>query len=288
MKRRRRLAGSNPCLFVASLGFVAMAMAQAPPPAGPAAGGPPPDGPPGAPAAPFALPPLPADAPRPSPDPRNLEGTWFHGQPLMFRMETDMYGSPLPFTTKGRRIRDRRVKSTYEDGLPYVNASAECKPPGQPWQLDLNFPFQIYQSSKEIVFVFQEYHGIWNIRMNQPHRRSGRREYFGDSVGRWDGDTLVVDTIGYKQGLWLDVDGTPTSAKVHVVQRIRRIDYGDPKLEIVTRIDDSEMYTSPWSMVRIYAWRPDKMIFDEYNCEWQVGAPDGLARYGLVPEPPEE
>jgi len=54
-----------------------MAMAQAPPPEGPPAGGPPPDGPPGAPAAPFALPPLPADSPRPSPDPRNLEGTWF-------------------------------------------------------------------------------------------------------------------------------------------------------------------------------------------------------------------
>ena len=83
-----------------------IAVAQAPPPPGTPAGGPPPE----APAAPFALPPLPPDAPKPSPDPRNLEGTWFHGQPLVFRIETDMYGSPLPFTVKGRRIRDRRVK----------------------------------------------------------------------------------------------------------------------------------------------------------------------------------
>ena len=269
-------------LLVASLVFVGMAVAQAQPPSGPPRDSAPPGG-----APPPALPPLPADAPKPSPDPRNLEGTWFHDQRLVFRVETDLYGNRLPFTAKGQRIRDRRVKSTYEDGLPYANASAECKPPGQTWQLDLNFPFQIYQSSKEIVFVFQEYHGMWNIRMNQPHRNSGPREYFGDSVGRWDGDTLVVDTVRYKQGLWIDVDGTPTSAEAHLIQRIRRIDYGGPKLEILTTVDDPEMYTTPWSIVRTFAWRPDKVIFEEYNCEWQVGTPGALTRYGLVPEPEE-
>jgi len=85
----------------------------------------------------------------------------------------------------------------------------------------------------------------------------------------------------------VDVDGTPASAQAHVTHRIRRIDYGGPRLEIVTTNDDPELYKAPWSIVRTFAWRPDKMIFDEYNCEWQVGTPDGLSRYGLVPEPPE-
>jgi hypothetical protein len=234
------------------------------------------------------LPALPADAPKPSPDPRNFEGTWYHGAALIFRNEQDMYGNPLPFSDRGRRLRDRRVKATYVDQSPYSNASAECDPPGQPWQMDLNFPFQVYQSKSAITFLFQEYHGIWNIRLNQAHRTSGARAYMGDSVAHWDGDTLVVDTIGYKRPLWIDVDGTPASANAHLVSRIRKINYGTPKLEIVTTIDDPEMYTAPWSIVRAFTWRPDMADFTEYNCEYQVGAPGGVSRYGLLPEPPED
>jgi hypothetical protein len=176
------------------------------------------------------LPPLPPTAPQPPSDPRNLEGTWFHDQLVETLIRHDMYGNPLPFSEKGRRIRDDRVKAGYVDQLPYANAAAECIPPGQPWQMDLNFPFQIFQSKDTVTFVFQEYHGVWTVRLNQPHRSAGPLEYMGDSVGHWDGDTLVVDTLGYKRALWLDVDGTPASSKAHLVLRIRRIDYGTPRL----------------------------------------------------------
>ena len=233
------------------------------------------------------LPPLPQTAPKPPSDPHNLEGTWFHDQLLETRIEHDMYGNPLPFNAKGQRILDDRVKATYVNQLPYANASAECIPPGQPWQIDLNFPFQIFQSKNDVTFVFQEYHGIWTIRMNQPHRSAGPSEYMGDSVGHWEGDTLVVDTLGYKRSLWVDVDGTPVSSKANLVFRIRRIDYGTPKLEIITTVDDPELYTAPWSMVRTYRWRPDMTDFVEYNCEHQVGTAAGVSRYGLTPEPPE-
>jgi hypothetical protein len=108
----------------------------------------------------------------------------------------------------------------------------------------------------------------------------------GDSVGHWDGNTLVIDTINFKRPLWLDVDGTPTSNDVHLIQRIRKINEGGAMLEIVTTIDDPEMYAAPWSEVRIYAWRPDKQTFAEYNCEEQVGDAHGVDRYGMVPEPP--
>ncbi|MDB6014892.1 MAG: hypothetical protein JWL65_7142 [Gammaproteobacteria bacterium] len=235
-----------------------------------------------------ATPPLPPNAPQPAADPHDLQGTWFHDQPLIFRITKDEYGKKLPYSPKGQRILDRRVKATYQDGTPYANASAACLPPGQQWQLDLNMPFQLYQRRNEIDFLFEEYHGAWKIRMNQPHRTSGPREYMGDSVGHWDGSTLVVDTTGYKLPLWLDVDGTPASRNAHIVHRIRKIEYGVPKLEITTTIDDPEMYTAPWSNVRTFAWRPDMARFHEYNCEHQVGAPGGVSRYGLTTEPPEE
>ena len=269
---------------------------QGPPPAGP--GGGPPAGGQGAAqpgeqegyamirdAAPVLPPAANAAVPR---DPRNLEGTWFHDQPLVFRITRDMYEHRLPYTPKGQAILDRRVKATYEDTTPFANASAECKPPGQQWQLDLNMPFQVFQAKREIDFLFEEYHGAWRIRMDQPHRASGPREYFGDSVGHWDGDTLVVDTIHYRRGLWLDVDGTPASEDAHVVHRIRKVEVGTPHLEIVTSVDDPKLYTRTWSVVRTYEWRPDMASFAEYNCEHQVGGPGGVSRYGLVPEPDED
>jgi hypothetical protein len=234
-------------------------------------------------------PPLPVDAPQPAPDPHNLEGTWFHDEPLVFRITHDVFGKKLPYTPKGQRIFDRRVKANYQDGTPYSNASAECLPPGQQWQLDLNMPFQIYQRPQEIDFVFEEYHGLWKIRMNQSHRpASAPRDYMGDSVGHWDGSTLVVDTIGYKWGLWLAVDGTPTSRDAHIVHRIRKIDQGGARLEILTTIDDPQLYSAPWTNARSYGWRPDMASFKEYDCERQVGVPGAAERYGMVPEPTDE
>lgn len=228
------------------------------------------------------LPPLPADAPRPATEPRNLEGSWVHDQRTIARIEQDMYGNKLPFTPKGRGVRDRRVKATYVEGAPYANASTECKPPGHTWQFELHTPLQIYQTKNVMVVLFEDYRGVWNIRMNAPHR--DRREYMGDSVGHWDGDTLVVETTHYKQPLWLDLDGTPASKNARLVFRIRRIDYGNPKLEIITTVYDAEYYSAPWSMVRTFAWRPDMANFQEYNCEWQAGAPDKV-EYGLATEP---
>jgi len=284
------------CLLAVVLAGSALAQAPAGAPPGVPPGAPaglppggPPQGPPGAPpGGPPPPPPLPANAPKAPADPRNLEGTWSHEQMLVFRINTDMYGDPLPYNDRGRRLMDRRVKATYVDQIPVSNASAECLPPGQPWQMDLNFPFQIYQDKDVISLLFQEYHGAWHIRMNGQHRKDGQREYFGDSIAHWDGNTLVVATTNYRRSLWLDVDGTPASVNAGLTFRIRKVDLGGTKLEVVVTVDDPWYYTKPWSIVRLYAWRPDMANFSEYNCENQVGAKGGVSQYGLVPEPPEE
>ena len=301
MTMHRVATNAAACLLAVVLAGSALAQppAGAPPggppgappgaPTGLPPGGPPP-GPPGAIAGngPPTIPPLAANAPKAPADPRNLEGTWNHDQMLVFRNNVDMYGEPLPYNPRGRRLMDRRVKATYVDQLPVSNASAECLPPGQPWQMDLNFPFQIYQDKDVVSLLFQEYHGAWHIRMNGQHRKDTKREYFGDSIGHWDGDTLVVDTTNYRRSLWLDVDGTPASVNAHLSFRIRKVELGGTKLEVVVTVDDPWYYTKPWSMVRVYAWRPDMANFAEYNCENQVGAKGGVSQYGLVPEAPEE
>jgi hypothetical protein len=70
--------------------------------------------------------------------------------------------------------------------------------------------------------------------------------YNGYSIGKWDGDTLVVQSIGFKDGLWLDVSGTPLTDAAKVTERFRRPSFG--KLEIEVTIDDPKAYTKPWSI----------------------------------------
>jgi len=231
--------------------------------------------------------PVPPGVELPSSDPRNIEGTWFHNQPLEFRIQKDMLGRALPYTMEGAKVLERRVVSLHA-GKPYSNASAICRPPGQQWQHDLNMPFQIFQSKDWIEIVFMEYHGRWKIVLNPAASpKPATKEYMGYSVGRWDGDTLVVETTDFKQGMWLDVDGTPISRDAKMIHRIRKVDYGErrPYLEVQTTVIDPKYYTHAWSVVRSWGWNPDAALFREYNCEEQVGDPSGGPDAGLIPEP---
>jgi hypothetical protein len=68
----------------------------------------------------------------------------------------------------------------------------------------------------------------------------------GYSIGKWDGDTLVVDSIGFRDGQWLDMSGTPLTDAAKVRERIRRPDFGH--LEVEVTVDDSKAYTRPWTV----------------------------------------
>jgi len=254
------------------------------PPGGP--NGAPGAGPPGAggatpPASFFNLPPLPADAPQPSPDPRNFDGTWYHEAALQFQITTDMFGSKLPFTDAGRKVEQRRVKSL-KTGTPFINASALCLPMGQPWQMDLNMPFHVLQTKDRLDLAFEEYHGLVQIVLDPA--KALPAAYMGSSVAHWDGNTLVVETTSFKDGLWLDVDGTPASKNAKLTMRIRKVKSDHWFLEVEFTLDDPTYYTRAWSWMRDYSWRPDMTLFHEYNCELQTGAKDGVDP-SLVPEP---
>ena len=229
----------------------------------------------------LIMPPVPADAPQPAPDPHDLDGTWFHEGLLQFQITTDMFGNKLPYTDAGRKVAQRRVKSL-KTGTPFINASALCLPVGQPWQMDLNMPFHIFQSNDRLDFAFEEYHGLMQVVMDPA--KALPAAYMGSSVGHWDGDTLVVETTRFKDGLWLDVDGTPASTNAKLTMRIRKVKSDHWFLEVEFTLDDPSYYKHSWSWMRDYSWRPDMTLFHEYNCELQTGAKDGVDP-SLVPEP---
>ena len=85
----------------------------------------------------------------------------------------------------------------------------------------------------------------------------------GYSVGRWEGDTLVVETTGFKDGLWLDTNGHPLTDKARTTERIRRPDYGH--LEVQITVDDPGAYTRPWTVTRQLTLSVDTELI-EYIC----------------------
>jgi len=232
----------------------------------------------------MMAPPLPANAREPSSDPRDFDGVWFHGARLVSQMKTDMFGYATPFNELGKQVMERRIKSL-KDGTPFVNASAKCLPVGIPWQMDLNMPFQIFQSKDRFDVLFEEYHGLVTIALDPA--KAPEAGYMGRSVAHWDGDTLVVETAGFKDGLWLDVNGTPASKYAKLTSRIRKVKSDKWYLEFVNTLDDPTYYTRPWSWVRDYDWRPDMALFRDYNCELQTGAKGGVDP-SLIPEPEDD
>ena len=88
--------------------------------------------------------------------------------------------------------------------------------------------------------------------------------YYGYSTGRWEGDTLVVETSGFRDDGWLDIDGTPMTEKAKMTERFRRVSYG--RMEIDITVDDPKAYTKPWTVRHNQVFMPDQEII-EFICE---------------------
>jgi hypothetical protein len=139
-----------------------------------------------------------------------------------------------------------------------VTASNACWPSGVPQIYNLREPTQILQTKDKIVIIHQRDHQVQWIWLNQPHSKNVTPSWYGESVGHWEGDTLVVDTIGIKAHELSVADpwGTPHSDKLHVVERWRLGNDKDGKfIEIILSISDPEMF-KPWKAQVVF--RPNR------------------------------
>ena len=97
------------------------------------------------------------------------------------------------------------------------------------------------------------------------HPKDLAPSYYGHSIGRWDGDTLVVRTNGLRDGLWLDVAGSPMTDAATIAERIRRPRFGT--LEVAFSVDDPKAYTRPWTVVLTQSLAVDVELVDEVCLE---------------------
>jgi len=123
-----------------------------------------------------------------------------------------------------------------------VDPAWYCQPPGVP---RVGPPQKIVQTAKELVFLYDDLNGNFFrvVRMNAPHRTDIEASAHGDSVGRWEGDTLVVDVTNLDETTWLSDNGLFHSDKTHVIERLRR--EGDTLHYDVT-VEDPVVFSEPW------------------------------------------
>lgn len=191
-------------------------------------------------------------APRPGPphDPHDLNGIWLlvgpgdNGHP-----ESQWSPEKLPFTPAGRTLFDsRKPGKGPRAGLP-ANGNdplSNANVPGLLRTLVYSRPFQLIQAGDKTVQLFEWFRiwrEIWTDDRKMPEDPGPR--FYGYSVGKWDGDTFVVETTGLDSRLWGDEWGMPFSEDMVVTERWHRLDRDN--MELTATFNDPKMYTKPWT-----------------------------------------
>ena len=140
---------------------------------------------------------------------------------------------------------------------------ARCLPGGVPRSAP--YHTQYVQTPKVLLMLIEgNIHSFRQIFLDRTaHPKNLEPLWYGDSIGQWDGDTLVVDTVGFNDRFWFDMAGHPHTTQLHVVERYHRRDYGN--MDIKVTIDDPGAYSKPWVSNRV-ATLETQIDLSEYVC----------------------
>jgi len=163
------------------------------------------------------------------------------------------------------------AKALYEDRQTHrLEPHARCKPSGAVRQMQTPYGVEFVELPEiHRVYIFDvggphTYREIYMDRRDHPANLPPT--YYGHSVGWWEGDTLVVDTVGYNEDFWVDRGGTPTTDKLHTIERFTRT--SDNTMVYEATIDDPLAYTKPFTGRLNLRWEDGTELF-EYVCQEQ-------------------
>jgi hypothetical protein len=215
--------------------------------------------------------------PPPGPAPRNAEGrvllggatakdkgVWLPGGGGFQGVQSQ---EPVPFQPWAKAVLDDRLKNQLE---PHTR----CKPSGFVRQFLTPYGVEFVELPEiQRIYIFDigGPHTYRTIYMDgRTHPTSLDPTFYGHSIGWWEGDTLVVDTIGYNEGFWMDRRGSPTTEKLHTLERFTRTNAATIHYE--TLVDDPGAYTKQWSSAFDLRWENGTELF-EYVCQQMNYAP---------------
>jgi hypothetical protein len=189
----------------------------------------------------------------------DLSGIW-RADTMRYNANLAPVGTEVPMLPWAAEVYKHRV-----DTQGYDRPMTRCMPHGVPDAMTVLL-FKILQTPGATVVLFEEFHKYRQIHTD------GRQlpvdpdpAWYGYSVGRWEGDTFVVETAGFKEGSWLDNNGHPHTEALRITERFRRINFGRMDLEV--NIDDAKAYSQPWKSDTIhFLLQPDTELL-EHLCE---------------------
>jgi len=187
---------------------------------------------------------LTAPAPRLPDGKPDLSGIWEPISPKYLRdLAADLKPSEVPYQPWAKALVDARADGSHAR----EESDANCLPQGIPKIAAAPAPWRIIQSPGNIVILHEAFN-LWRqvFLDGRQFAEDLNPSWLGYSIGKWDGDTLVVDSKGFNGKTWLDQAGKPTTEALHVTERYRRKNFGT--LEIQITIDDPKAYTKPWTV----------------------------------------
>jgi hypothetical protein len=184
-------------------------------------------------------PPANKPTPRTSDGKPDFNGLWGPDRTFIYDITSTLKkGETLPLQPWAEQLAKKRMSKD--------DPEANCLPAGVPRMAP--YPWKIVQQPKLVVLLFEgNIHTYRQIFMDgRGHPDDLDPTWYGHSIGKWEGDTLVVDTIGFNDRFWFDFAGHPHTEKLHITERYRRPDYS--RLEFEVLIDDPGAYTKPFTM----------------------------------------
>jgi hypothetical protein len=214
---------------------------------------------PGLPRTPDGKPNLDAPAPKTADGKPDISGLWLTRGIYIGNIARDLKEEPPMQPWAAALYKQRR------DNLSKDDPTGRCVPGGVPRSTAVPYPFKILNTPSNIVIVLYEaVHAYRQIFTDgRPLPKDPNPNWMGYSVGRWEGDTFVVESSGFNDNVWLDNNGHPAGEALRVTERFRRKTFGSMDVEIT--IDDPKTYTRPWNVTIPLAFQPDTEML-EYIC----------------------
>jgi len=178
-------------------------------------------------------------APRTADGKADLSGLWSPDRHFIYDITSALKpGDALPLQPWALKLAQERMSKD--------DPEANCLPAGVPRMAP--YPWRILQTSTLAYFLFEgNIHSYRQIFMDgRAHPKDLNPTWYGDSIGKWEGDTLVVDTVGFNDKFWFDFAGHPHTEKLHVIERFKRPDFGHLEFEVT--IDDPGAYTKAFTL----------------------------------------
>jgi hypothetical protein len=200
------------------------------------------------------------DAPAPkTPDGKpDLSGTWLTRGIYIGDIAKDLKEPPPMQPWAAELYKHRRDTESKEDPTGW------CVVGGVPRSTAVPYPFKIINSPGMVVILYEAVHSYRQIFADgRALPTNPNPQWFGYSVGKWEGDTFVVSSIGFNDNVWLDNFGHPAGEALKVTEKFRRKDFGH--LDVEVTIDDPKTYTRPWTVTLPLVYQPDSELI-EYMC----------------------